>query len=53
METWNTCFEVKDEIDDDGAAVALTSLGRRLCLERTELGRRTVVQDDAILHEGC
>ena len=40
VETWNTCFEVKDESDDDEiAAVALTSLGRRLCLERTELGR--------------
>lgn len=40
VETWNTCFEVKNESDDDEiAAVALTSLGRRLCLERTELGR--------------
>ena len=49
VKIWNTSFEVKDESDDDEiAAAALTSLGRRLCLERTELGRADEVLQRAM-----
>ena len=48
IETWNTCFNDDENDDDEITAAALTSLGRRLCLEKKELDRADTVLQRAM-----